>query len=94
MRQSPPAWVIERIETWRREKKWPANPITCELAELDFRINRRTVTRHLTRLGLGQRRFIDPGGHSNRKPGKIIAPLAGHMAHLDVTKVGRIPEGG
>lgn len=68
-----PAWVIERIETWRREKKWSANRITHELAELDFRINRRTVTRHLTRLGLGQRRFIDPSGHSNRKPGKIIA---------------------
>jgi transposase len=47
-----PAWVIERIETWRREKKWSANRITHELAELDFRINRCTVTRHLTRLGL------------------------------------------
>ncbi len=67
-----PAWVIEGIETWRREKKWSANRITHELADLDFRINRRTVTRHLTRLGLGQRRFIDPSGHRNRKPGKII----------------------
>lgn len=54
-----PAWVIERIETWRREKKWSANRITHELAELNFRINRRTVTRHLTRLGLGQRRAPD-----------------------------------
>ncbi len=89
-----PAWVIERIETWRREKKWSASRITHELAELDFRINRRTVTRHLTRLGLGQRRFIDPSGHSNRKPGKIIARWPGHMAHLDVKKVGRIPDGG
>ena len=89
-----PAWVIERIETWRREKKWSANRITHELAELDFRINRRTVTRHLTRLGLGQRRFIDSSGHSNRKPGKIIARWPGHMAHLDVKKVGRIPDGG
>jgi transposase len=89
-----PAWVIERIETWRREKKWSTNRITHELAELDFRINRRTVTRHVTRLGLGQRRFIAPGGHSNRKPGKIIARWPGHMAHLDVKKVGRIPDGG
>jgi transposase InsO family protein len=88
------AWVIVRIETWRREKKWSASRITHELAELDFRINRRTVTRHLTRLGLGQRRFIDPSGHSNRKPGKIIARWPGHMAHLDVKKVGRIPDGG
>lgn len=29
--------VIERIETWRREKKWSANRITHGLAELDFR---------------------------------------------------------
>ena len=59
-----PAWVIERIETWRREKKWSAN------------------------------RIIAPSGHSNRKPGKIIARWPGHMAHLDVKKVGRIPDGG
>lgn len=58
------------------------------------RINRRTVARHLTRLGLGQRSFIDASGHSNRKPGKIIARWPGHMAHLDVKKVGRIPDGG
>lgn len=32
-----------------------------------------TVSRHLNRLGLGRRRFIDPNGESNRKPGKIIA---------------------
>lgn len=89
-----PARVIERIETWRREKKWSANRITHELAELDLRINRRTVTRHLTRLGLGQGRFIDPSGHSNRKPGKIIGhgdpgrrdrpgPRTGAGHHLD-----------
>ena len=58
------------------------------------RINRRTVTRHLTRLGLGQRRFLDPSGDSNRKPGKITARWPGHMVHLDVKKVGRIPDGG
>jgi hypothetical protein len=94
VRTRPLHGSFERIETWRREKKWSANRITHELAELDFRINRRTVTRHLTRLGLGQRRFIDPSGHSNRKPGKIIARWPGHMAHLDVKKVGRIPDGG
>lgn len=96
-RSSPtatPAWVIERIETWRRDKKWSAQRITDELAELGFRVNRRTVTRHLGRLGLGQRRFIDPCGDSNRTPGKISARWPGHMVHLDVKKVGRIPDGG
>src|SRR5699024_8970078 len=82
--RAPPAWVLERIETWRREHKWSANRITYELVEFGFSINRRTVTRHLTQLGLGRRRFIDPGGESNRKPGKINAHWPGHMVHLDV----------
>ena len=89
-----PVWVIEKIETWRRDKKWSALRITDELADLGYRINRRTVTRHLTRLGLGQRRFLDPCGDNNRTPGKITARWAGHMVHLDVKKVGRIPDGG
>ncbi len=33
-------------------------------------------------------------GENNRKPGKIIARWPGHMVHLDVKKVGRIPDGG
>ena len=86
--------MIERIEAWRREHKWSAQKITNELAGLGHVINRRTVTRHLTRLGLGQRRFLDPNGDNNRMPGKIIARWPGHMAHLDVKKVGRIPDGG
>lgn len=92
-----PAWVIEQIETWRRDHKWSAQRITHELAELPgsgYRINRRTVTRHLDRLGLSHRRFLDPCGDNNRKPGTITARWPGHMIHLDVKKVGRIPDGG
>jgi hypothetical protein len=52
---------------------------------LGFRVNRQTVTRHLTRLGLGRRRgFLDPCGDSNRAPGRIVARWPGHMVHLDV----------
>jgi hypothetical protein len=86
--------VIQRIETWRREHKWSAQRITNELADIGVVINRRTVSRHLSRLGLGHRRFIDPIGDNNRKPGKINARWPGHMVHLDVKKVGRIPDGG
>jgi transposase len=89
-----PAEVIAKIEAWRRDKKWSAQRITHELAELGFLINRRTVTRQLARLGLGQRRFLDPSGDSNREPGKLTARWPGHMVHLDVKKVGRIPDGG
>jgi transposase len=89
-----PAGVIEQVQTWRRDKKWSGQRITHELVGLGVAINRRTVTRHLARLGLGQRRFLDPSGESNRAPGKITARWPGHMVHLDVKKVGRIPNGG
>lgn len=92
--RATPAEVIEQIETWRRKNKWSAARITHELAEQGTTMNRRTVTRHLSRLGLGHRRFLDPSGESNREPGKITARWPGHMAHLDVKKVGRIPDGG
>jgi len=89
-----PSEVIEQIEAWRREQKWSAQRITHELADLGVTINRRTVTRHLSRLGLGRRRFLDPSGDSNREPGRIHARWPGHMVHLDVKKIGRIPDGG
>lgn len=92
--RATPAAVIAQIETWRRERKWSAWRITHELAAQGITIHRRTVTRHLATLGLGQRRFLDPTGQSNREPGRITACWPGHMVHLDVKKVGRIPDGG
>ena len=57
-------------------------------------ISRRTVSRHLVALGLNRRRFIDPCGESNRTPRAIVARRPAHMVHVDVKKVGRIPDGG
>lgn len=45
-------------------------------------------------LGLNHRKFIDPTGEANREPRQILARHPGHMVHLDVKKVGRIPDGG
>jgi transposase len=92
--RATPAWVIEKINSCRRQEKWSAQRITYELAELGHAVNRRTVTRHLAKLALGHRRFLDPCGDSNREPGQIIVRWPGHMLHLDVKKVGRIPDGG
>jgi transposase len=89
-----PPEVIAQIESWRRDQKWSASRIAHELAEAGHHIHRRTVTRHLNRLGLGHRRFLDPSGEPNRIPGTITARWPGHMVHLDVKKVGRIPDGG
>lgn len=47
-----PPEVIERNETWRREKKLPAQRLTDELFAIGVSIHRRTVTRHLARPAL------------------------------------------
>lgn len=88
------AEVVTRIETLRRERKWSANRIAFEIASEGVTISRRTVTRHLHHLGLNRRKFIDPSGERNREPRPIIAHRPGHMVHVDVKKVGRIPDGG
>lgn len=57
-------------------------------------ITRRTVTRLLAQLGLNRRRFIDLDGDTNRAPRVIVAERPGHVVHVDVKKVGHIPDGG
>jgi hypothetical protein len=52
------------------------------------------VSRHLAHLGLNRRRFLDPTGENNREPRRIHARWPDHMVHLDVKKVGIIPDGG
>lgn len=89
-----PGRLVDRIETMRREGKWSASRISHELHHAGTPISRRTVTRLLAQLGLNRRRFIDPNGDSNRQPQRITAERPGHMIHIDVKKVGRIPDGG
>lgn len=89
-----PAEVVVRIEAMRRARKWSAARIARELGNEGIRISTRTVSRHLAHLGLNRRRFIDPNGESNREPKRIHARWPGHMVHVDVKKVGRIPDGG
>jgi len=89
-----PAQVITVIEAMRRDHKWSAARIAFELGNSGVTTSRRTVSRHLLALGLNRRRFIDPDGDLNRVPQRIIARRPGHMVHVDVKKVGRIPDGG
>lgn len=78
----------------RREHKWSALRIGFELALEGTTTSRRVIFRILLQLGLDRRRFIDPNGESNWEPQRIIAERPGHMVHVDVKKVGRIPDGG
>lgn len=89
-----PAQLVEQIESMRREHKWSASRIAFELEQTGTPASRRTVTRLLAQLGLSQRDFIDPNGENNREQQRIIAERPGHMVHIDVKKVGRIPDGG
>jgi transposase InsO family protein len=88
------AKVVAEIEGLRRTRKWSASRIAFELGRHGVAISRRTVSRHLVALGLNRRRFIDPCGQSNRAPQRILARRPGHMVHVDIKKVGRIPDGG
>lgn len=88
------AETIVRIEQLRRERKWSARRIATELTVQGLTVSARTVTRHLARLGLNRRRFLDPGGDTNRQPRRILARRPGHMVHVDIKKMGRIPGGG
>ena len=91
--QTPPE-VVERIEDLRRTHKWTARQIHLELVREGHQIAPVTVARWLRRLGISRRRDIDPTGASNRTIRQIVARYPGHMVHLDVKKVGRIPDGG
>ncbi len=86
--------VVARIEWLRRTRKWSARLIAVELADQGHPVAVATVGRWLVRLGLNRRRWLDVDGEPLRSLTKITARYRGHMIHLDVKKVGRIPDGG
>jgi transposase InsO family protein len=87
------AVVVERILAMRK-KKWSARRIVRELDSEGVSIAVCTVSRILRRHQLNRLDHLDADGEPLRAPGRIIARYPGHMTHLDVKKVGRIPEGG
>ena len=89
-----PVEALELIDRWRRDHKWSARRIHLELARLGHHCCLRTVSRWLKRLGINRRRDLDPTGENNRQVGTITARFPSHMLHLDVKKVGKIPDGG
>lgn len=90
--QTPPA-VVEKIAVMRKNK-WSARRIVRELQAADITISVATVTRWLHKLGLHRPDHLDVDGEPLRKPGTIKAWWPGHMIHVDIKKVGRIPDGG
>lgn len=68
--------------------------ITDEPADPGTVIDRRTVGRHLSRLGLGRPRFIDPSGGTDRRARQDHCPPARAHGPLGLNKACRIPDGG
>ena len=87
--------LIAEIDSLRRQKKWSARRIHHHLQGLGYQLHLRTVGRWLHRLGISRLRDLTPDGENLRRaPQRIRAGWAGHMIHLDVKKLGRIPDGG
>lgn len=88
------AATVTRIADLRREHKLSPRLIVRELAGEGREIGLATVHRWLVRLGISRLRDRDVTGNSNRQVRRIQAREPGHMIHVDVTKIGAIPDGG
>lgn len=87
--------LIARIEALRRDRKWSARRTHHHLRTEDHQMHLRTVGRWLPRFGVSRLRDLTPPGEQLRRaPRRIRRLRPGQMVHLDVKKLGRIPDGG
>lgn len=92
-----PEWIEVRIERLRRAEKLGPVTIAGRLAGEGVRIAASTVHRVLVRRGISRLRDLDVDGREQRKAAKASRyehPAPGELIHLDVKKIGRIPDGG
>lgn len=90
-----PIELEDRIEAMRRVRKWGPDRIAGELALDGVEIGKATVWRILQRRGISRLRDIDhPSGESKRDVVRYEKDSPGDMIHIDVKKVGKIPDGG
>ena len=83
------------MEYLRRNMKLGPVMLVAELAEFGVVLHASTVHRILVRRGISRlRRFGRHRGEHAGGQAPVRTPLAGDLVHLDVKKVGRIPDGG
>ena len=90
-----PAPIEDRVEALRRERKLGPVQLMGVLAEEDIHLPASTIYRILHRRGISRLRDLDVSGQDLREP--VIRyewARPGDMVHVDVKKLGRIPEGG
>lgn len=87
--------VLVALGVGEPEKKWGPDRISGYLATKGISVSPATVHRELKRRGINRVRNIDaPTGESMRKVIRYEHGTPGDMLHIDVKKVGMIPEGG
>ncbi len=87
--------IGDLIEEMRRGKKFGPARISGELALLDIKVSTATVHRELVRRGINKLRTLDPPtGEDKVVVQRYEHKNPGDMVHVDVKKVGKIPDGG
>jgi transposase InsO family protein len=91
-----PEEIEDRVEALRRRHKLGPVQIMGRLAEEGITLGTATIHRILVRRGISRLRDLDVSGENMRKVPIIRYEWArpGDMIHVDVKKLGRIPDGG
>ena len=90
-----PVEVEERVAALRREHKVGPVQLIAHLAQEGITVPASTIYRILVRHGISRLRDLDVTGEDLREPVRRYEyDEPGAMVHLDVKKLGRIPEGG
>jgi len=84
--------VVARIEKLRRDRKLPPRLIVAELAGDGIEVSTATVHRWLRKLGINRLRDLDVTGNSHRVVRRIVTERPGQLVHVDVKKIGAIPD--
>lgn len=90
-----PAQVEAQVCRLRRELKVGPVQLVAALQEVGVRVAASTVHRILVREGISRLRDLDITGQQLREPVRRYEhDRAGSLVHVDVKKLGRIPDGG
>ena len=90
-----PVEIEDRVEALRRERKVGPVQLVGTLAEEGIELAVSTVWRVLVRRGISRLRDLDVCGEDLREPAvRYEWARPGDMVHVDVKKLGRIPDGG
>jgi transposase InsO family protein len=90
-----PGAIEDRVETLRRELKLGPVQLVGLLAAEGIHLGASTVYRILVRRGVSRLRDLDISGVDLREPVvRYEWARPGDMVHVDVKKLGRIPDGG